>query len=114
MAIARYENISVNNVVNSVDSMGQQTTTITPWFPTRAKVEDVKAGMQITKDNRIYNELVKFTLQYTPNTLNMVNNQNLYSIGYRNADWRIEDCIEANDRMSITFMCYRNKPVVPV
>ena len=114
MAIARYENITINNVINNVDSYGQQTTSLTKAFATRAKVEDLKTGTSINKDDRIYTELVRFTLNYTPNTLNMVNNQNLFAINYRNADWRINDCMEANDRMSITFMCYRNKPTVPV
>ena len=38
MAIARYENVQVNHVTNSVDDIGQYTTTITPWFNTRARV----------------------------------------------------------------------------
>jgi hypothetical protein len=114
MAIARFENITVQNVTTSIDSYGQQTYNISTAFQTRAKVEDFKAGMQITKDDRVYSDLVKFILNYTPNTLNMVNNQNGYAIYYRSAEWRIHDCMEANDRMTITFMCYRNKPTTPV
>jgi hypothetical protein len=44
----------------------------------------------------------------------MVDRQDLYSITWRGHEWRISDCREANDRMSITFMCYRNDPVAAV
>jgi hypothetical protein len=114
MAIARYENITVNRVSNSVDSFGQQITTITKWFDTRARVADVHNNLQITKDTRIYTDYVKLTLNYTPNVREMVNNQDLYSIKYRSFNWRITDTFETNDRMNVTFMCYRNDPTVPV
>ena len=114
MAIARYENIQVNNVTNSVDSFGQYTTTITPWFTTRARIQDVHNNLQINKETRIYTDLVKLVLNYTPYTRQMVDNQPLYSITYRGNDWRITDCYESNDRMNVTFLCYRNDPVVPV
>jgi hypothetical protein len=114
MAIARYENITVNNVTNSVDDIGQYTTTITPWFQTRARVQDVHNALQITANERVYTDLVKLIVNYTPNTRTMVDNQPLYSITYRNQDWRITDCYESNDRMNVTFLCYRNDPIVPV
>jgi hypothetical protein len=114
MAIARYENVIVNNVTNSVDDIGQYTTTITPWFNTRARVADVHNALQITANERIYTDLVKLTVNYTPYTRRMVDSQQLYSITYRNQDWRITDCYETNDRMNVTFLCYRNDPVVPV
>ena len=114
MAIARYENIIVNNVTNSVDEIGQYTTTITKWFETRARVQDVHNNLQINKETRIYTDLVKLVLNYTPYTKAMVDNQPLYSITWRNHDWRITDCFESNDRMNVTFLCYRNDPVVPV
>jgi hypothetical protein len=57
---------------------------------------------------------VQLTLNYTPNTKLMVDRQDLYSITWRGHEWRISDCREANDRMSITFMCYRNDPVAAV
>jgi hypothetical protein len=114
MAIARYENIQVNNVTNSVDDIGQYTTTISPWFKTRARVQDVHNALQITANERIYTDLVKLVVNYTPYTRKMVDFQQLYSITYRNQDWRITDCYESNDRMNVTFLCYRNDPVVPV
>ena len=114
MAIARYENIVVNNVTNGVDEVGQYTTSITKWFGTRARVQDVKNGLQITKDERVYTDLVRFVLNSTPNTRRMVDYQNLYSIAWRGHDWRITDCMESNDRMNVTFLCYRNDPAVPV
>jgi hypothetical protein len=114
MAIARYEQIEVNHVTNSVDDLGQYTTTITPWFATRARVQDVHNNLQINKETRIYADFVKLVLNYTPNTRLMVDNQPLYSITYRDKDWRITDCFESNDRMNVTFLCYRNDPTAPV
>ena len=114
MAIARYEQIEVNHVTNSVDDLGQYTTTITPWFATRARVQDVHNNLQINKETRIYADFVKLVLNYTPNTRLMVDNQPLYSITYRDKDWRITDCFESNDRMNDTFLCYRNDPTAPV
>ena len=114
MGIARYENLDINNVVNGVDSFGQYTTTLTKWYSTRATVQDVKNGLSITKDDRVYTDLVRFILNYTPNTKEIGNNQNLYAINYRGQDWRITDAIESNDRMTITFLAYRNDPSTPV
>ena len=114
MGIARFENINVNNVTNGIDIYGEQTTTIAKWFSTRAKVADVNNSVRISERYRVYSDLVNLTLNYTPNTKQMVDQQNLYSITWRNYDWRIIDCREANDRMSVTFVCFRNDPVTPV
>lgn len=114
MGIARYENIVVNNVTNSVDTIGQYTTTITPWFTTRAMVHDVSNSLRISEKYRVYQDLVNFKLNYTPWIKQMVDNQELFSITWRGQDWRITDCREANDRMSVTFLCYFNQPDTPV
>jgi hypothetical protein len=114
MAITRYENIVVNNVTNSINVYGEQTTTITKWFDTRAKVSDVTNSLRIAEKYRVYTDLVNLNLNYTPNTKAMVDNQDLYSITWRGFDWRITDVRESNDRMNVTFLCYRNDPVVPV
>ena len=114
MPIVRYENLTVNNVANGVSSLGEQTTTITKWFDTRGLVHDVANSVRISERYRAYSDLVTITLNYTPNTKQMVDNQNLYSITWRNRDWRITDVRESNDRQKVTFMCYRNDPVVPV
>lgn len=114
MAITRYENLTVNNVVNGVNSFGEYTTTINKWFDTRGLVHDVANSVRISERYRVYADLVNITLNYTPNTKNMVDNQNLVSITWRGHDWRITDCREHNDRMKITFVCYRNDPEAPV
>jgi len=114
MAIARYENITVNRVANGVDAIGQQTTTITKWFDSRARVQDVKNAVSINKDDRIYSDLVRLTVNYTPWMKEIVDNQNLYSIFWRNFDWRITDVMESNDRMNVTLLCYRNDPTTTV
>ena len=114
MGIRRYENIVVNNVTNSVNTIGEYTTTITKWFDTRALVADVANSLRISEKYRVYSDLVGLTLNYTPNTKTMVDNQNLYSITWRGFDWRITDVRESNDRMNVTLLCYRNDPNTPV
>ena len=112
MAITRYESITVNNVVNGTDSVGEYTTTLTPWFNTRGLVHDVSNTVRISERYRAYADMVNITLNYTPNTRAMAENQNLYSIVWRGKDWRITDVREHNDRMKITFICFRNDPEV--
>ena len=114
MAIARYENCTVNNVANGIDTYGEQTTTITEWFQTRARVADVANSLRISERYRVYSDLVNLTFNYTPNMKQIVDRQELYSITWRDNDWRITDCRESDDRMNITLLCYRNDPSVPV
>lgn len=112
--VMRYENVVINNVTNGTNSVGEYTTTITPWFETRGLVHDIANSLRISEKYRIYNDLLSITLNYTPNVRTIVDNQNLYSLTWRNVDWRISDVRESNDRQHATFMCYRNDPVVPV
>jgi len=114
MSIARYENILVNNVTNGQDEFGQQTTTITPWFATRGRIADVANSLRIAEKYRVYADLVNITLNYTPNTKQMVDRQELYSITWRGNDWRISDVRETDNRMNVIFLCYRNDPGSPV
>lgn len=110
MAIARFENITVKSLTFAKSDFGEQTTTKTVWFETRARVSDVANSLRIAEKYRLYQDLVNFTLNYTPNTREMVDNQNLYSIQWRGKDWRITDVRESNDRMNVMFLCYRNDP----
>ena len=114
MGIARYENVEINNVTNGVDTYGAQTTTITLWFATRARVADVANSLRIAERYRVYSDLVNLTFNYTPNMKEIVDNQNLYSVTWRGFNWRITDVRESNDRMNVTFLCYRNDPDTPV
>lgn len=114
MAITRYENTSVNEVTNGVDSYGEYTTTITPLFTSRALVSDVANSLRIADRYRVYQDLVNLTFNYTPAIKRIVDNQNEYSITWRNKDWRITDVRESNDRMRVTLLCYRNDPDTPV
>ncbi len=114
MSIKRYENITVNNLAFGGSTFGEQSTTQTKWFGTRALVGDVANNVKIADKYRLYQDMVNFTLNYTPNMNEMVDNQNLYSITWRNASWRITDARESNDRMRVTFMCYRSDPVTAV
>ena len=88
MTIVRYENLTINNVENGTDLYGAYTTTITEWFQTRGLVHDVANSLRISERYRVYQDLVSITVNYTPNTKEIVDNQNLYSITWRGFDWR--------------------------
>ena len=114
MAIARYENVTINSVTNGVDSFGEYTTTITPLFVSRPVVHDVANSLRIAERYRVYQDLVNLTFNYTPNIKRIVDHQNEYSITWRGHDWRVTDVRESNDRMKITLLCYRNDPETAV
>lgn len=114
MTITRFENVVINNVTNGVDDLGQYTTTITPWFTSRARVRDVSNSLRIAERYRVYTDLVNLTFNYTPWMKQIVDAQNLYSITWRGQDWRITDIRESDDRMYVTFLCYFNSPSTPV
>jgi len=114
MAIARFENITVKNLTFGKSSFGEQTTALADWFVTRARVSSVTNNVKISEKYRVYADIVNFTLNYTPNTRTIVNNQNLYAINYRTFDWRIESVRETDDRMNVILTCVRNDPVAAV
>jgi hypothetical protein len=114
MGIARFEDVVINNVTNGVGTYGEQTTTITAWFATRATVADVANSVRISEKYRVYSDLVNLTFNYTPNMKQVVDQQNLHSVTWRGYEWRITDVRESNDRMNITLLCYRNDPNTPV
>ena len=112
MAIARYENVDIEQVTNGKNSFGEQTTTNTKLFSTRARVEDVANSLTISEKYRMYSDLVKLTFNFTPAIRAIVDNQQSYAIKWRGNDWRITDVRESNDRMNVTMICYRNDPGV--
>jgi hypothetical protein len=114
MSIVRYENIDINNVTNGINTIGEQTTSTAKWFTTRALVADVTNTLRISEKYRIYGDLINLTVNYTLNTKTIAINQQDYSITWREQEWRIADIRESNDRQKVTFMCYRNDPIVPV
>ena len=112
MSIARFENITVNTLSFGASAFGEQSTTKTLWFASRALVKSVSNSVKISDKYRVYADVVEFTLNYTPNTREMTNNQNLYSINWKTLDWRIDNVRESDDRMKVYFLCVRNDPVV--
>jgi len=110
MGIARYESITVNRLTFAKSAFGEQTTTLVEWFKSRALTHDVTNNVRISEKYRVYQDLVNFTLNYTPNTREIVDRQDLYAITWRGNDWRITDVRESNDRMKVTLLCYRNDP----
>ncbi len=114
MAIARFENIAVNNLTFEVSAFGEQSTTQTKWFDTRARVSSVANSLKIADRYRLYQDMINFTLNYTPSIKLMVDRQDLYSITWRGNDWRIDNIRETDDRMSVLILCYRSDPVTAV
>jgi hypothetical protein len=114
MAIKRFENVDVNDLTFGTNSYGENVTTITKKFTTRALVSSVKNSLQITDSTRIYQDLINFKLNYTPWSQDIVINQNLYSFTWRSQDWRITNAIETDDRMNVIVLCYRNDPTTKV
>ena len=114
MAIARFENITVKSLTFGKSDFGEQSTTQTTWFDTRARVSSVANSLKISEKYRLCQDMIYFTLNYTPNTKEIIDNQNLYSIVWRNRDWRIENARESDDRMTVLLTCYRNDPVTAV
>ncbi len=114
MTIARFENITVNQLTFGTSGFGEQSTTETEWFKTRARVHSVSNHVRISEKYRLYNDVVEFTLNFTPNTQEMVNNQNLYSIVWKNFSWRIDNVRESDDRMTVKLLCVRNDPQTAV
>ena len=112
--VKRYENITVKNVVNGKNSLGEYTTTTTDWFETRGLIHDLANSLRISERYRVYSDLMNVTLNYTPNTRKIVDDQDLYAFYWRGNEWRITDCREHNDRQFVTFICYRNDPTAPV
>ena len=93
---------------------GEQSTAQTVWFRTRARVHSVANSLKISEKYRLYQDVVSFILNYTPNTRTMVRNQNLYSISYNGYDWRIDNIRESDDKMTVVILAYRNDPVTAV
>lgn len=114
MAIARFENINVNRLAFAKSDFGEQTTAISLWFATRARVHSVANHVKISDKYRVYSDIVELTLNYTPNTKEIIRNQNAYSITWNGFDWRIDNVREADDRMTVNILCVRNDPVVAV
>lgn len=114
MAIARFEEITVKSLTFGKSDFGEQSTTQTVWFKTRARVHSVANSLRISEKYRLYQDVVNFTLNYTPNTKEMVDNQNLYSINWRGKDWRIDNVRESDDRMTVLILAYRTDPVTAV
>ena len=114
MSIVRYENVEVYNVVDTVSDYGVQHSSLTLWFSLKALVHDLANSLRISDRYRVYSDLAQFTMNYTPNMKTIVDHQDLYAFKWRGFEWRITDCRESNDRMKVTFVCYRNDPASPV
>ena len=114
MGIVRYENVTICNVTTQKTQLGSQIENLTTWFESRALVSDVANSLRISDKYRVYQDLVNLTFNYTPNMKMISDNQDLYSLVWRNQEWRITDVREANDRMKITLICYYNAPYTAV
>ena len=112
--VARYENIAVKTLTFGLNDFGEQSTTQTLLFNTRATIADVSNNVRISDKYRVYSDVVQMTVNYTPNVKLIVDNQNAYSINWRGYDWRIDNVRETNDRQFAQLTCVRNDPVAAV
>jgi len=112
--VLRVEQIGVNNLTFAKTAQGDQTTTETLAFNTRARSEDIKASEKITENYRQYDDIVRLVVNYSPNTKQIVDNQAAFSITYRAKSWRIVDVFEHLDRQFVTLTCFRNEPATAV
>lgn len=112
--VKRFENVEVYTLAFETTAYGDLTTTETLKFTSRPEVYEVKNNLAITDKYRVYSGLINFTFNFTPNTKDMYENQDDYSIKWRGNDWRIDNVLESNDRQFVTFLCYRNDPSVKV
>ena len=112
--VKRYENIAVKTLSFSKSDFGEQSTTQTLFFSTRATIADVSNNVRISDKYRVYSDVVQMTVNYTPNIKLIVDNQSAYSITWRGYDWRIDNVRETNDRQFAQLTCVRNDPVVAV
>ena len=114
MGIARYEDVNVYTLSFNTNEYGETVTTKTLKFNSKPEIKEVKNDLRITDKYRVYTGLISLTFNFTPYTRDMYDNQNLYSITWRNHDGRIDSPVESNDRMKITFLCYHNDPSTQV
>lgn len=114
MSIARYENIKINSLTFSTSAFGEQATTSTLWFETRATVSSVSNSVTILDKYRLYEDLINFTINYTPNSRLICDQQNVYSIEWRGNKWRIDSVKEADDKMTVKLLCYKASPITAV
>jgi len=108
--VVRIEQIGINNLTFSKTSLGEQTTTETLWFNTRARTSDVKGNDNIRERYRQYDDVVHLLVNYTPNIKTVIDNTHLFSVAYRNKSWRIADMYEHDDRQHVSITCVRNDP----
>ena len=111
MAIARFELIDLNVLSFGINAFGEQQTTETKLFTTGSTVSAVANSLKMSEHYRLYQDMINFQLRYTPAMKDVVDNQDKYSITYRNKTWRIDNARESDDKMSVTLVCYRSDPV---
>lgn len=114
MAITRYETVTFKTVTQSVDTFGQYTTSMTPWFTCRALVSNVGNNLRISERYRSYHNMLNMTLNYSPNVRTIADTQHAYTVEYRGLDYRIDNAMESKDRMKVTLTCFRTDPTTAV
>lgn len=114
MGIARYEDVNVYTLSFNTNAYGDTVITKTLKFNSKPEIKTVKNSLAITDKYRVYTGLIYMVFNFTPYTRDMYDNQNLYSIVWRNHDWRIDSPVESDDRMKVTFLCYHNDPSTQV
>ena len=109
--VAKYETVQCNLISRQPNVAGSNVASYLPFFKSRGLIEDVKDSLRLQKEgHRIYDDYLRVTLNYTPNTRAIWNNQENYCFVWRTKTWRIIDAVESNDRMKMSFYCYQSDP----
>ena len=113
MTIQKFEQVIVNRVTRNVDSFSDNTELLSLWFATRGHIHDIRNPLKLKEFYRQYTSFLDITLNYTPNTYLIGQDNSAYAFNVRTKDWRVIDAVE-NARTSITFLCYdANKTIAP-
>lgn len=114
MSIARFEPVTIQAATRSVDVSGEASTVLNNLFMTQGRIRDVKNSLKLNELYRLYADYVNIQMNFTPLTLDIVENQENYALFWRERSWRIVDAVESDDRMDVTFLCYFAKPGIKV
>ncbi|MFZ2736630.1 MAG: hypothetical protein WBI20_14875 [Burkholderiaceae bacterium] len=114
MGVTRTETLTINRLSAGLSAFGEQSTTETTWFETRARVSETSNSVKGSEKYRLYSKLMNFTLNYTPNMKQVVTRQDEYALSWAGKSWRIVETRETIDRMSVILLCARHDPQVAV
>ena len=113
MTVVKYEQVTLNSVVRTIDVNGETSIAATPLFDTVVQIVDLKNPLKLQEHYRLYTSFAHFIANYTPALYAAAQEVSSYSFNWRNFEWRIVDAVE-NGTDSITFLAYDASPYVNI